>query len=260
MLRCGSQCSSRFSKQRNFFFLGREIHLLAHAVGSDVLGLDHEFLGLVHVFVGEFQHAVTQCGREQHALAFLARRHPAQQVAHVLDEAEVEHAIGLVDHESFDRAEAEDVLLEVVDQAAGRRDDHVTAVAQLLALLVVVDATVDQRDAQSGVAADRLGVLVDLDRQLAGRRDDHGARIVVLALRNRRPRQQPIHHRDQERAGLAGAGLGLTRHVAPFQRNRQGQRLDGGATRETAIGNAGGEMGVQVEVFEKSIGEDLVGH
>jgi hypothetical protein len=74
------------------------------------------------------------------------------------------------------------VLLEVVDEAARRGDDEIAAVLERLALLVVVDAAVDERGAQASVAADVLEVLVDLDRQLARRRDDDGARIAELAV------------------------------------------------------------------------------
>ena len=49
-----------------------------------------------------------------------ARRHAAQQEPDVLDEAQVEHAVGFVDDHDFDRAQREHVLLEVVDQAARR--------------------------------------------------------------------------------------------------------------------------------------------
>ncbi len=121
------------------------------------------------------------------------------------------------------------VLLDVVDQAAGGGDDHVHALLQQLALLVVVHAAVHQREAQAQVGAELHRVLVDLDGQLAGRRQDQRARVFRLALGQGRPRQQAIHHRHQKRQGLAGAGLGLAGDIASGQRHRQGERLNGGA-------------------------------
>jgi hypothetical protein len=56
---------------------------------------------------------------------------------------------------------------------------------QLRALLVVVDAAVDQREFQAEAGAELLGVLVDLDRQLAGRRQDHRARVGRAAVGQR---------------------------------------------------------------------------
>ena len=141
-------------------------------------------------------------------------RHAPQQEADVLDEAEIEHAIGFVDHDDFDGAEREHVLLEVVEQAAGRGDDDVAAGAQRVALLVVVDAAVDQRRGEPGVAAEAAEILVDLDRQLARRREDERARIGRLAIGDGRLRQQAIQDRDQECGGLAGAGLRLSGDVA----------------------------------------------
>ena len=90
----------------------------------------------------------------------------------------------------------------------------VGAVLQQLALLVVVDAAVDQGELQAQVGAELDRVLVDLDRQLAGRRQDQRARVLGLAVGQRRAGQQAVHHRDQEGQGLAGAGLGLAGDVA----------------------------------------------
>ena len=86
------------------------------------------------------------------------------------------------------------VLLDVVDQAAGGGDDHVGARLQQLALLVVVDAAVDQGELQAQVGAELDGVLVDLDGQFARRRQDQGARIFGLAVGQRRARQQAVDH------------------------------------------------------------------
>jgi hypothetical protein len=56
----------------------------------------------------------------------------AQDEADVGDEAEVEHAVGLVEHHGLRVAHVEHVLLEVVDDAARRADQHVDAVLQVL--------------------------------------------------------------------------------------------------------------------------------
>ena len=63
------------------------------------------------------------------------------------------------------------------------------AALQLLALLVVVDATVDQGELQAEVGSELHRVLVDLDGQFAGRRQDQRARILGLAVGQRRTRQ-----------------------------------------------------------------------
>ena len=46
-------------------------------------------------------------------------------LAHVGDEAHVEHAVGLVDDEGVDAGEVEDVAAAEVEQAPGRGGDEV---------------------------------------------------------------------------------------------------------------------------------------
>ena len=77
---------------------------LAHLVGGDLFGLDLDLLRVVHVLVGELHDPGRQRRREQQVDALVGRGHPAQQVADVGDEAEVEHAVGLVEHDDFDDA------------------------------------------------------------------------------------------------------------------------------------------------------------
>ena len=70
----------------------------------------------------------------------------------------------------------------------------------------------------------RVGV--DLHREFARRRDDDGARRVDRAVRRAGVRQQAIEQRDEERRGLAGAGLRLAGHVVAGERHRQRLRLN----------------------------------
>ena len=69
-------------------------------------------------------------------------------------------------------AQRVDALLEVVDQPARRTDEDVAAVAQLVALLGVVDAAVHRMQLETGELAEQLRVVQDLHDQLARRRDD----------------------------------------------------------------------------------------
>ena len=194
-------------------------------------------------------------GAEQQGLTSAALGHPAQQEADVLDEAQVEHAVGFVQHADLAGVQADDfVLLDVIDQAAGRGDDDVGAGLQQGALLVVVHATVDQGELQPQVGAELDRVLVDLDRQLAGRGQDQGAGVFRLALGQGRAAEQAVHHRHQERERLAGAGLGLARDVAAGQGDRQGQGLDRGAAGEPGGFEAGEQRRMQLERRKSDVG------
>ena len=75
-------------------------------------------LRIVHVLVGQFE---TRCDNVAENSMFCAARAAAasEDVANVLDEAEIEHAVGLVEHHDLTLAQAKTVLLEVVDQAPG---------------------------------------------------------------------------------------------------------------------------------------------
>ncbi|MBV6415087.1 MAG: hypothetical protein OMOMHJEC_02930 [Xanthomonadales bacterium] len=247
-------------QQRQLLVAGREVDALGDARGGHRIGLHLERQRLVHVFVGELQHAVRERRREQQALALAGRRHLAQDVADVLDEAEVEHAVGLVEHHHLDRAQAEHVLLEVVHQPARSADQHVDALGELRALLVVVDAAVDQAETQPGEAAELQRVLVDLDREFAGGREDHRTRVLDAAFGHRLMGQQALHQGHEEGGGLAGAGLRLAGDVAVLQRFGQGERLDRGQAGEAGLGEAGGQRGVQPEAVEIKVGQGTVGH
>ena len=145
-------------------------------------------------------------------------------------------------------------LLDVVDQAARGGDDHVHALGQQLALLVVIDAAVDQGKAQAEVGAELDRILVDLDGQFTRRRQDQRARILGLAVGERRAGQQAVHHRDQESQGLAGTGLGLAGDIAAWQRDRQGHGLDGGRPREAGGFQTGKQRRMQVEGGKGDVG------
>src|SRR3546814_2571280 len=69
-------------------------------------------------------------GREQQRLALL--RHPVDDALDRRQEAHVEHALGFVEHQHFDRVELGAAALEVVDQAAGGGDEDVDAAAQVV--------------------------------------------------------------------------------------------------------------------------------
>ncbi len=98
------------------------------------------------MLVCELEHAVRQRRGEQHVQAVVAFGQTAQHEADVLDEAEIEHPVGLVEHEHLHAAQAEHALLEEVDDAARRADQQVDAGFDLATLLVVVRAA--EREAE----------------------------------------------------------------------------------------------------------------
>ena len=81
--------------------------------------------GSVEDVCGELGDRRRHGGGEQQRLAVA----PAlrNDLPHVVDEAHVEHAVGLVEHEDRDLVEPDMALVAEVEQAAGRGDQDVDA-------------------------------------------------------------------------------------------------------------------------------------
>ena len=214
-------------------------HALLHVVRSDSL-LEHRHpLDTVHVLVRELENPLRERRRVQKRLTAVGERHAPYQEAEIVDEAHVEHAVGFVDDEDFGGVEPIRVLLEVVDQTAGRADEDVHSVLQALELLGVVDASVHGVDREAAVAPEELRLLANLDHELARRRDDQRARARDTAARRLlRRAKQAGEGPDEVRRGLARSRLRLTGDVVTGERQRQSRGLNGRAVREARVGDA----------------------
>src|SRR5262249_54519583 len=93
----------------------------------------------------------------------------------VRNESQVEHAVGLVDDEELDAGEQQASALEVVEQAAGRRDQHIDAARELQVLVVERDAADQQRDVELLLGAVLVEALLDLRGELARRLENERA-------------------------------------------------------------------------------------
>ncbi|MEY4487825.1 MAG: hypothetical protein RIQ79_333 [Verrucomicrobiota bacterium] len=114
-------------------------------------------------------------GGEKQALA--AGGQEGDDAAELVAEAEIEQAVGLVEHEGRDGGEREGVVVEQIEQAAGRGDENIGAATEGHHLRVDGDAAVNdeglERGGQvAGVFADRLA---DLGGELASGGEDEGA-------------------------------------------------------------------------------------
>src|SRR5207244_2012866 len=112
-------------------------------------------------------------------------------------EAHVEHPVGLVEDEDLEPGEVGIVVLDVVEQAAGRRDDHAGPVAQGARLGLHADAAVDGCARHAGMTGELDQMVVDLHRELAGGRDDERAGTAA------RRGDQPLADRAHEGGAVA---------------------------------------------------------
>jgi hypothetical protein len=71
------------------------------------------------------------------------RRGSAVITANIVDEAHIQHPVGLIEYEHLNAAEREQALPQQVEQAAGRGDEDIHTAAQRLHLRILADATID---------------------------------------------------------------------------------------------------------------------
>ena len=163
-------------------------------------------------------------GREEQVLPLAA--HAADDLADRLQEAEVEHLVGFVEHQDLGGRQVGVALGDVVEQAAGRGDQDVEAAGQGLDLRAVLGAAEDDGDAHVQVLAVATEAFGDLGGQLAGRRQHDAARAAARA--GPAVFRQAVQDRQGEGRRLAGAGLGDAEQVLAGQHGRDGLGLDRG--------------------------------
>ena len=136
--------------------------------------LDLDAHRVAHQARGQPRDGAVERRREQHGLARLRRQQ--RDALDVVDEAHVEHPVGLVEHQHFQRGQVDAAALEVVDEAARRGDDDVGAARELPVLDRVRRPAVDADRVDPEAAAVADGLLGDLLRELARRREHQDAR------------------------------------------------------------------------------------
>ena len=137
----------------------------------------------------------------------------------VLEEAEVEHLVGLVEHEVAARVQHERVARDQVEHAADGADDDLRALLELRLLRADRRAAEHGDGVDAAVLAVRAQRLRDLDAQLARRREHERLRVGVLGI-------DEVDHRQAEGGGLARARLRLADHVLAVEQVRDRLLLD----------------------------------
>ena len=139
--------------------------------------------------------------------------------------------------------------LGMVEQAAGRGDQHVDAAQQLGVLVVERDAADDQRDVELVVLAVFLEMFGDLRGEFARRLEDERARHARAGA----ALFEHGEHRQHEGGGLAGAGLRDAEHVAPGENVRDGLLLDGGGGLVAGRFNGGENLVGKAEMRKRHV-------
>ena len=156
-------------------------------------------------------------GREEHRLA--AGRRLAQDPLDVLEEAQREHLVGLVQHDVARGVQRQPAAPDQVHDAARRADRDVRLALDLLGLLLDRLTAEDGDHAHAGGLAERAHGLRDLDRELARRHEHEHLDVRGVGV-------DVVHRRQAEGGGLAAAGLGLADQIAAPGDSRDRSALD----------------------------------
>ncbi len=201
----------------------REMHALLDPIDGDRVAVDGDAFRGLQQPAGQLGHPPVEGGGEQQGLP--GGRAGCGDLHDVVDEAHIEHPIGLVQDQHLEAREIDRPALQMVDQSARRPDDDVDRARQLLHLHAIGHAAQDR----DGVEAHELGEhpygIEDLAGKFPGRRQHQDARTAHPAL-GLRGKGDALQGRQHESGGLAGAGLGGADEVATGHDRWQGGRLD----------------------------------
>ncbi len=144
--------------------------------------------------------------------------HLRQDLPDVVPKADVQHPVHLVEHGEAHVLEVDDAAVQQVHHPAGRADEHLRAVLQVLHLLADPLPADDAGRTDGGVPGEAGDLVCHLRAQLARRHEDDGLK--------RQPGDGLLHDRDAERRRLARPGAGLAQHVSPGEHRRNQQPLN----------------------------------
>ena len=137
-----------------------------------------------------------------------------EDLRHVVEEAHVEHAVGLVEDDGLDLVEPQIFAVVVIHEAAGGRHDDVRVLLKLVDLRLHARAAVDHGHADALIEGEQAVHLVaDLQGEFAGRGEDQRLQVVAFGV-------DMLDHRDAEGEGLARAGRRLGDDVLPLHERR----------------------------------------
>ena len=162
-----------------------------------------------------------------------------EQLFNIRKEAEIQHAVGLVQHHDLDFRQRQQALSRQVQQTAGGSHDDLGARLDGVDLFLVRLSAIDGRDGGAAVFGCNNHVFGDLDRQFAcGNHDERlDAGFGVVA--------QSLDEGQAKAESLAGTGLCLANDVLAGQCEGDGLFLNGEGLDDAAgckcVGDIGGD-------------------
>ena len=185
-----------------------------------LVGPHHNLHRVTLVHPGDVHHLTGDGGGEEAQV--LPGLDLVQNPGHVVDEAHIQHPVGLVQHHGLHLVQLHRAPLHVVHKAAGGGHHNLGMLFQGGNLLLNGGAAVEAHRAHTLLKLTQVPQLVlNLEGQLTGGGQHQGLHRVTL-------RVDVLHHGDAEGKGLARAGGSLGDDVLPLHKVGDGARLDRG--------------------------------
>ena len=172
---------------------------------------------------GKFRDVVGHRRAEEQVLAVL--REERHNLADVVNEPHVEHAVGFIEHEEFQRPERNRLLVDEIKQPSRSRHQHVHAANQVTLLRGIVHAAKNAGGRNRGELRVFLEAVLHLDGKLARRQQDKRPTRLGCAELSRI--EQALQNRERERRRLPRSRLGNSQKVLAFEQARDRFFLDG---------------------------------
>ena len=185
-------------------------------------------------------------------------------LADVVDEAHVEHAIRFVEHDRLDVREIDMPLVHEVEKASGCCDQDIDTCAESLHLVVLADPAVDHGVLQRELATIGREAVENLHGEFASRAQHDRTRQATLSTLARGLRLadfgsgETVQDRQCEGTGLAGAGLRASQNVATLECCRYGLCLDRRGLDVALRFDRTNDGFRQPEIMESHIGDPLI--
>ncbi len=212
---------------------------------------------VLQVAAGQALDLRRESGGEQQRGALLGQ--VAQDALQVGQKADIEHAVGLIEHHVFHLVEHRALGFDMVQQTSGRCHQNLDAFFEFGSLGLHVNATEDHGAAQVGVLGIQLDLLRHLIGQLARGQQHQGAHRVARGRgRGVFVLEHALQQRQGERCRLAGAGLGRAHHVLAGQHHGNGLGLDRRHALVAHFGHGAGQFVGELELGKSHRGRSVV--
>jgi hypothetical protein len=143
-----------------------------------------------------------------------------------VDEAEIEHLVGLVEDEDLDSAKRQRPAIDQIEEPPRGGDEHVDALREGTLLASERHAAEHDRCRKAQVAAVRAETVRDLACEFARWAEDE--RTAAAPLRLPWVASEPVQDGERKGGRFAGAGLGNPKKIAAGYHIGDGLGLDGG--------------------------------